>query len=176
VFAGDQQAVVVEQQAVAAGFVAVSERAAEAGRFHPGAPAGAFDELDDAVVGNVGEQDVAFVSTVVRNPDRALGPFETASDDFDLRILRDEFIEGRVEPDDFADGGKITGVLGDAGKRDEEREEQGKVEKLFHGVDAVRGPRRLYQSGFAATIEWIRRDNRSTRLRAPQILLAPRHE
>ncbi len=71
-FAGNELALGIEDEAVASGFASIGRLSGVTGGFQPGLGSFSFVPADDAIVGNVREKDETTVGMrFFRNPDRA---------------------------------------------------------------------------------------------------------
>src|SRR5688572_9231779 len=99
--ASDQAPLRIIGQTVRAGF-APGERlfARVTGGLHKDALAFALLPFDDRVVRDVGEEQIALLAV----PDRPFDPLMPVDELLDLDVCGNEFVEGRVEADDFGRG------------------------------------------------------------------------
>ena len=103
--AGDQTALAVERETIAAALAAVGADAGEAGRLEVHRNTLALLPAIDTVARDVAEEEVPLLF----RPHRPLGPFKPARQHLDGRPLRHERVEPRIEPLDRADGGQQIG-------------------------------------------------------------------
>ena len=62
------------------------------------------------------------------HPHGALRPSEAGGEHLDPRVWSEEFVEGGVEADDFAEDGEVRRVLGDGGGGGGREDRQGGAE------------------------------------------------
>ena len=143
--AGDEVALTVEREAVAAALVAVGAGAGEAGRLEVGRQPFPLLPAIDPVAGDVAEQDGA----VSLHPHRTLRPLEATGEDLDDGSLRHEAVEARVEPLDRTEGGEeigrapLLGTSGGDGQEEREAQQRQAAHDGFLRGRRRRGPRRI---------------------------------